>query len=161
MRFSHFFIARPIFASVLSLVILILGAIAYLTLPVAQFPEIVPPTIQVNASYPGANAVTVADTVASVIEQEVNGVEGMIYMYSQSTDDGDMSLRVTFEIGTDIDKAQVLVQNRVAPPSRACPKRCGATASRSTSARPTCCSSCTSSRPTRPTTKSTSPTTRS
>ena len=114
MRFSHFFIARPIFASVLSLVILIIGSIAYLTLPVAQFPEIVPPTIAVHASYPGANAVTVADTVASVIEQEVNGVEGMIYMYSQSTDDGEMSLRVTFDVGTDIDKAQVLVQNRVA-----------------------------------------------
>lgn len=85
MRFSHFFIARPIFASVVSLVILIIGAIAYFTLPVSQFPEIVPPTISVNASYPGANAVTVADTVAAVIEQEVNGVEGMIYMYSQST----------------------------------------------------------------------------
>jgi hydrophobe/amphiphile efflux-1 (HAE1) family protein len=113
MRFSHFFIARPIFATVLSLVILIIGSIAYLTLPVAQFPEIVPPTISVNASYPGANAVTVADTVASVIEQEVNGVEGMIYMYSQSTDDGNMSLSVTFDVGTDIDKAQVLVQNRV------------------------------------------------
>ena len=113
MRFSHFFIARPIFASVLSLVILIIGAIAYLTLPVAQFPQIVPPTIAVSASYPGANAVTVADTVASVIEQEVNGVEDMIYMYSQSTDDGNMSLRVTFDVGTDIDKAQVLVQNRV------------------------------------------------
>jgi len=114
MRFSHFFIARPIFATVLSFVILIIGAIAYFTLPVAQFPSIVPPTIAVHASYPGANAVTVADTVASVIEQEVNGVEDMIYMYSQSTDDGEMQLRVTFDIGTDIDKAQVLVQNRVA-----------------------------------------------
>lgn len=114
MRFSHFFIARPIFASVVSLVILIIGAIAYFTLSVSQFPEIVPPTISVNASYPGANAVTVADTVAAVIEQEVNGVEGMIYMYSQSTDDGNLSLSVTFEVGTDIDKAQVLVQNRVA-----------------------------------------------
>src|SRR3990167_7715184 len=114
MRFSHFFIARPIFASVISLVILIIGSIAYFTLPVAQFPDIVPPTIAVNASYPGANAVTISDTVASVIEQEVNGVEGMIYMYSQSTDDGSMSLSVTFDIGTDIDKAQVLVQNRVA-----------------------------------------------
>ena len=101
MRFSHFFIARPIFASVVSLVILIVGTIAYLTLPVAQFPEIVPPTISVRTSYPGANAQTVADTVASVIEQEVNGVEGMIYMYSQSTDDGNMSLSVTFDIGTD------------------------------------------------------------
>jgi len=113
MRFSHFFIARPIFASVVSLVILIVGTIAYLTLPVAQFPEIVPPTISVTTSYPGANAVTVADTVASVIEQEVNGVEGMIYMYSQSTDDGNMTLSVTFDIGTDIDKAQVQVQNRI------------------------------------------------
>ena len=113
MRFSHFFIARPIFASVISFVILIIGMIAYFTLPVSQFPEIVPPTISVTASYPGANAITVADTVASVIEQEVNGVEGMIYMYSQSTDDGSMSLSVTFEVGTDIDKAQVLVQNRV------------------------------------------------
>jgi len=114
MRLSHFFIDRPIFASVISLIILIVGTIAYLTLPVAQFPEIVPPTISVTTSYPGANAVTVSDTVASVIEQEVNGVEGMIYMYSQSTDDGNMSLSVTFDIGTDIDKAQVLVQNRIA-----------------------------------------------
>lgn len=114
MRLSHFFIARPIFASVISFIILIVGSIAYFTLPVAQFPEIVPPTISVTTSYPGANAITVADTVASVIEQEVNGVEGMIYMYSQSTDDGNMSLSVTFDIGTDIDKAQVLVQNRIA-----------------------------------------------
>ncbi len=90
------------------------ASIAYFTLPVSQFPEIVPPTISVTTTYPGANAVTVADTVASVIEQEVNGVEGMIYMYSQSTDDGNMSLSVTFDVGTDIDKAQVLVQNRVA-----------------------------------------------
>src|SRR6202051_2779552 len=111
MRFSPFFIARPIFASVVSLIILIVGAIAYSTLPVSQFPDIVPPTISVTATFPGANAVTVADTVASVIEQEVNGVEGMIYMYSQSTDDGTMSLSVTFEVGTDIDKAQVVAQN--------------------------------------------------
>ncbi|MCP4781734.1 MAG: multidrug efflux RND transporter permease subunit [Hyphomicrobium sp.] len=114
MRFSHFFIVRPIFATVLSLLIVIVGLISYFALPVAQFPGIVPPTISVSATYPGASATTVADTVASVIEQQVNGVEGMIYMYSQSTDSGNMSLRVTFEIGTDIDKAQVLVQNRVA-----------------------------------------------
>jgi hypothetical protein len=113
MRFSLFFIARPIFASVISLIILIVGSIAYLTLPVAQFPEIVPPTISVNATYPGANSLTVADTVASVLEQEINGVEDMIYMYSQSTDDGNLSLSITFDIGTDIDKAQVQVQNRV------------------------------------------------
>ena len=113
MRFSHFFIVRPIFASVISLFILIIGAIAYLALPVSQFPDIVPPTVSVSATYPGASAETVADTVAAVIEQEVNGVDGMIYMYSQSTNDGSMSLNVTFEIGTDIDEAQVLVQNRV------------------------------------------------
>jgi len=114
MRLSHFFIARPIFAAVISLFVTIIGAIAYNGLAVTQFPEIVPPTITVNTSYPGASAQTVADTVAAVIEQEVNGVDGMIYMYSNSTSDGALSLTVTFDIGTDVDKAQVLVQNRVA-----------------------------------------------
>ena len=114
MRMSHFFIARPIFAVVLSLFITIIGAIAYNGLAVTQFPEIVPPTVTINATNPGAGAQTVADTVATVIEQEVNGVDGMIYMYSNSTSDGAMSLTVTFDIGTDVDKAQVLVQNRVA-----------------------------------------------
>lgn len=114
MRLSHFFIARPIFAAVISFVMLIVGAIGYLSLPVAQFPEIIPPTVSVTATFPGASAETVAETVAAVIEQEVNGVEGMIYMYSQSTSDGTMSLQITFDIGTDIDRAQVLVQNRVA-----------------------------------------------
>ncbi len=113
MRFSRFFIVRPIFAAVVSMFVTIVGAIAYGTLPVAQFPEIVPPTVSVTATYPGASAQTVADTVAAVLEQEINGVESMIYMYSQSTDDGALSLSVTFDIGTDIDKAQVLVQNRV------------------------------------------------
>jgi multidrug efflux pump subunit AcrB len=114
MRMSRFFIDRPIFAIVISLFITIIGAIAYAGLAVTQFPEITPPTISVTASYPGASAQTVADTVAAVIEQEVNGVDGMLYMYSQSTSDGSISLTITFEIGTDIDKAQVLVQNRVA-----------------------------------------------
>ncbi len=114
MRLSHFFIVRPIFAAVVSFFIIIIGLIAYATLPVAQFPEIVPPTVSVNATYPGASAQTVADTVAAVLEQEINGVEGMIYMYSQSTNDGTLSISVTFDIGTDVDKAQVLVQNRVA-----------------------------------------------
>ena len=114
MGFSRFFIVRPIFAIVVSLFITIIGAIAYNGLAVTQFPEITPPTISVNASYSGASAQTVADTVAAVIEQEVNGVDGMLYMYSQSTSDGSMGLTITFEIGTDIDKAQVLVQNRVA-----------------------------------------------
>ncbi len=114
MTFSRFFIDRPIFAVVLSLFITIVGAISYKALPLTQFPEIVPPTITVSTSYPGANAQTVADTVATVIETEVNGVDGMIYMYSNSTADGAMNLTVSFEVGFDIDKAQVLVQNRVA-----------------------------------------------
>ena len=114
MRFSRFFIRRPIFAAVLSMFITILGVIAYFNLPLTQFPEIVPPTVTVNATYPGASAQTVSDTVAAVIEQEINGVENMIYMYSQATSDGALSITVTFDIGTDIDKAQVLVQNRVA-----------------------------------------------
>ncbi len=113
MNMPRFFIDRPIFAAVVSMFITIVGAIAYTALPVTQFPEIVPPTITVTTSYPGANAQTVADTVAAVIEQEVNGVDGMIYMYSNSTADGQMNLTVTFEVGFDIDKAQVLTQNRV------------------------------------------------
>ena len=114
MSFSHFFIARPIFAAVLSIFLLIVGAIAYLSLPVAQYPEVAPPTIVVSAQYPGASAEIIADTVATPLEQEVNGVENMIYMYSQSTNDGRMTLTVTFELGTDLEQAQVLVQNRVA-----------------------------------------------
>ena len=114
MPLSRFFIDRPIFAAVLSLFVTIIGGIAFLGLPVTQFPEITPPTITVSANYPGASAQTVADTVAAVIEQEVNGVDGMLYMYSQSTADGALTLTVTFEIGYDVDKAQVLVQNRVA-----------------------------------------------
>src|ERR671936_1005261 len=114
MNISRFFIDRPIFAAVLSIVTLILGGIAYETLPVAQYPEVVPPTIVVQASYPGAPPEVIADTVATPIEQEVNGVEGMLYMTSQSTTDGQMTLSITFRLGTDLDKAQVLTQNRVA-----------------------------------------------
>ncbi|MGF1611754.1 MAG: efflux RND transporter permease subunit [Kiloniellales bacterium] len=114
MRFSHFFVGRPIFATVISLVIVILGGLAYVNLPVAQYPEIAPPTIVVRASYPGANAETVAATVATPLEQEVNGVEDMLYMSSYSTSDGSMQLTITFKPGTDLDKSQVLVQNRVA-----------------------------------------------
>jgi len=114
MRFAHFFVDRPIFATVLSLVFLIVGGIAYTILPVAQYPDITPPTVVVRASYPGADAQTVAATVATPLEQQVNGVEDMLYMSSYSTGDGSMALTITFRPGTDLDKAQVLVQNRVA-----------------------------------------------
>jgi multidrug efflux pump len=114
MKFAHFFIERPVFAGVLSIVTIIVGAIAIFTLPIAQYPEIAPPTVTVSASYPGANAKTVAETVATPIEEQINGVEGMIYMSSQSTNDGNMKLTVTFKLGTNLDIAQVQVQNRVA-----------------------------------------------
>ncbi len=114
MKFSHFFIERPIFAMVISIVIVIAGLLAYISLPTAQYPEIAPPTVQVTANYPGADPKVVAETVATPIEEQVNGVENMLYMSSQSTADGAMTLTVTFKLGTDLDIAQVLVQNRVA-----------------------------------------------
>jgi multidrug efflux pump len=119
MRFTNFFIERPIFAAVISIIVLLVGAIAMFTLPITQYPEVVPPTIVVSASYPGASPNVIADTVAAPIEQEVNGVEHMLYMSSQSTNDGQMQLTITFEIGTDLDIAQMQVQNRV---SNALPK---------------------------------------
>ncbi len=106
MKFSHFFIERPIFAMVISIVIVIAGMLAYLGLPTAQYPEIAPPTIQVTASYPGADPKVVAETVATPIEEQVNGVENMLYMSSQSTADGAMTLTVTFALGTNLDIAQ-------------------------------------------------------
>ncbi|MCQ8184490.1 efflux RND transporter permease subunit [Parvularcula maris] len=113
MPISNFFIDRPIFASVISIITMIVGFISYVALPVAQFPEVAPPTVQVSATYPGASADTVAKTVATPIEQEINGVEGMIYMQSQAVD-GQVTTTISFAQGTNIDDAQVLVQNRVA-----------------------------------------------
>jgi hydrophobe/amphiphile efflux-1 (HAE1) family protein len=107
-------VRQPILAIVLSIVTVIVGGIAYLTLPITEYPDVVPPTVVVTTTYPGASAETVADTMATPIEQEVNGVDGMLYLYSQATSDGGLNLTVTFKPGTDLDKAQVLVQNRVA-----------------------------------------------
>jgi len=114
MSLGRMSVERPVFAIVMAIVTVVVGALAYLVLPVAEYPNIVPPTVIVSTSYPGASAQTVAETVATPIEQEINGVEDMIYMYSQATSDGGLNLTVTFKPGTDLDKAQVQVQNRVA-----------------------------------------------
>ena len=114
MKFTHFFIDHPIFASVVSVFITIVGLVAYAALPVAQYPEIAPPTIQVSASYPGASAEVVSATVSTPLEQQINGVENMLYMSSQATGDGKLTITVTFRLGTNLDTAQVLTQNRIA-----------------------------------------------
>src|SRR5689334_12877450 len=113
MNLPRFFVDRPIFAAVSSIIITLLGGLAYFGLPVAQYPEVAPPTVIVTASYPGADAQTLAETVSTPLEQEINGVERMLYMSSSSTSDGRVQITVTFELGTDLDKSQVLIQNRV------------------------------------------------
>src|SRR5258707_8854921 len=113
MRFTHAFIDRPVLATVVSVFITLIGLGALFVLPVAQYPEIVPPTVQVTTSYPGASADVVAQTVATPLEQEINGVEDMLYMSSQSTGDGKLTITVTFRIGTNLNVAQMLTQNRV------------------------------------------------
>jgi len=113
MRFSHFFVERPIFASVVSIILTLVGYISFRALPITEFPEIAPPTVTVNATFAGASAEVVAQTVAAPIEQEINGVENMIYMVSQSTGNGVLAISVVFRPGTNVDQAQVLVQNRV------------------------------------------------
>jgi hydrophobe/amphiphile efflux-1 (HAE1) family protein len=114
MNLGRLSINQPILAMVLSIVLLIVGAIAYQTLPVSEYPQVAPPTVTITTQYPGASAQTVSDTVAAPIEQEINGVEDMLYLYSQATSNGQLTITVTFKLGTDLDKAQVLVQNRVA-----------------------------------------------
>jgi multidrug efflux pump len=113
MNFSQFFVNRPIFAGVLSMIIFIAGALSLRLLPISEYPEVVPPTVVVRATYPGANPQVIAETVASPLEQAINGVEDMLYMSSMATTDGLMTLTVTFALGTDLDRAQVQVQNRV------------------------------------------------
>jgi HAE1 family hydrophobic/amphiphilic exporter-1 len=113
MKFSHFMIDRPVFAVVVSVLIMLMGGVAYFNLGAAQYPEIVPPTVNVTLTYPGASAETIAETVADPLEEQINGVQDMIYMSSQSTGDGNLQITVTFKLGVDLDKAQELVQDRV------------------------------------------------
>ena len=119
---SKFFIERPVLANVIAILMVVIGAVAVFSLPVAQYPEVVPPTVQVSTRYPGASARTIIDTVALPIEQQVNGVEGMIYMQSYAASDGTYTLTVTFKIGTDLNLAQLMVQNRVSAATAALPQ---------------------------------------
>ena len=137
MNLPHFFIDRPVFAAVISIVTVIGGALAIFALPISQYPEIAPPTVTVSTVYPGANAKTVADTVATPIEEQINGVERMIYMSSQCTNDGGMKLTVSFQVGTNLDAAQVQVQTGWRSPSRSSRRKSNSKGSQSKKRRPT------------------------
>ena len=136
MKFSHFFIDRPIFAMVLSLVTLLAGALAYLAMPRAQYPDIAPPTVQVTALYPGADPKVIADTVATPIEQEVNGVENMLYMSSRSTADGAMTLDVVFSSAPTSTSLKCWSRTGSPLPNRGCRRRCAAWGSTPRRSRP-------------------------
>ena len=112
MNFSRFFVDKPIFAAVLSIIVFVAGLISIFKLPVSEYPEVVPPSVVVRAVYPGANPKVIAETVAAPLEEQINGVENMLYMSSQNTSDGALMLTVTFKIGTDVDKAETAVKNR-------------------------------------------------
>src|SRR5207245_1942145 len=113
MNFSRFFIDRPIFAAVLSILIFVAGALAIFKLPISEYPDVVPPSVVVRAMYPGANPKVIAETVAAPLEEQINGVENMLYLSSQATSDGPLALTVTFKIGTNIEQAETQIQNRV------------------------------------------------
>ena len=135
--FSRFFIYRPIFASVIAIVIVLVGGLSIPLLPIESMPNITPPSVQVSTSYPGAGASVVAESVTAPMEEKINGVENMIYMSSKSASDGSCNITITFEVGTDVDMATVLVQNRVNEARPCCPRKSNARASRSKNSRPT------------------------
>ena len=128
MRISHFFIDRPIFAAVVSVVLVILGAVSYGRLPVAQYPEIAPPVVNVTGQYPGASAEVVAATVVAPLEQQINGVENMLYVSSNSTGDGRFTIAMTFDLGTNLDIARCRCRTGWRSPSRVCPRTCATSA---------------------------------
>jgi HAE1 family hydrophobic/amphiphilic exporter-1 len=143
--FSAFFIDRPVFASVVSIVIVVLGVVALPNLPIENTPNITPPTVAVSATYPGANAQVIAESVTAPIEEEVNGVDNSIYISSKSNDDSTMEMTVTFKVGTDIDMATVLVQNRVALAESRLPDEGSSSTSRHPAGSTTSCTSATTS----------------